>query len=119
MKEIYGEELIKKLKSEWELWELLWEWKDRIVYVSTVNKNGVMKVPKDEHWAYVNKLESETYMQEEYMRMELWQKYFKNWLARCWLVDGCLYMERLKYVTEASDFWVNNDWIVRRFDIWM
>ncbi len=112
----YAEEIISKLNEKWELGELLWEWNDRIVYAHAKNPCLVVKIPKDEMAFEQNKFEAYHYGQEEMMRVRMEKRVFPNGLARCALVWYCLYMQKLT-VSEWSDFWVDHEGIIRRFDL--
>lgn len=112
-------EIIEELTQKWELWELLGEWNDRIVYASLKNSNNVIKIPKSERGIQQNNFEFRHYLEEDVMAHRLWKEWFPNGLARCCIAPDkkCLYMQRLT-VTEWSDFWViPHNGIIRRFDL--
>lgn len=116
--DIFYSQILKELSEKWILWELLWEWNDRIVYQHAQNPNLVIKVPKNTDAIRINMAEYETYSQESNLAIWLDKKYVTDWLARC-VYDRSmkvLYMEKL-HITEWSNFWVNPDWIIRRFDL--
>lgn len=107
-----------ELRIKWELWEYLWEWKDRIVYQHAKNENLVIKIPKNTDAKLINETEAKTYLQEDTLAKSMWKTYCTDWLARCaynkelWV----LYMQKLK-ITEWSNFWITADWIIRKFDL--
>lgn len=114
----FNRHIFIELEMKWELWEFLWEWNERIVYQHKKNSNLVIKIPKCHVWITQNKMEANHYLIEETTRIKMWLKHFPNWLAKCAynVEDQVLYMQKLK-TTEWSDFGVNPEWIIRKFDL--
>lgn len=99
------------------IWELIWEWWYRKVYLDKNSDYWVIKIAKDSFWEQMNKWEFEQHIEQ--------QSFIRRWvnipeqIAKCYFDSKTkhLYMEKLTPLKWSKNLWLNKDWICKTFDL--